>query len=119
MINIIQLARNHVGNGAAMESSARLCLADAIRHHDEGNYHRANVHALKSLAYSIGIAHADYRKAWYAITGDDETRLPGWREFSDAIDADENAPVESVPHYINQLTEMGVTRPLSRSIRVF
>jgi hypothetical protein len=35
------------------------------------------------------------------------------------VEADENAPVESVPHYINQLTEMGVTRPLSRSIRVF
>jgi hypothetical protein len=30
-----------------------------------------------------------------------------------------DAPVESVPHYINQVTDMGVTSPLSRSIRVF
>ena len=90
-MQIIQLARNHVGNGAAMESSARLCLADAIKHSDNGQWHRANVHALKSLAYSVGIVHADYCKAWHAITGDDETRLPGWREFSDAIDADEKA----------------------------
>jgi len=74
-----------------MESSARLCLADAIKHSDEGNWHRANVHALQSMGYSIGIFHPDYQKAWYAMTGDDETRLPGMREFSDAIDADENA----------------------------
>jgi hypothetical protein len=28
-------------------------------------------------------------------------------------------PVERPAHYVNQLTEMGVTRPLSRAIRCF
>jgi hypothetical protein len=28
-------------------------------------------------------------------------------------------PRESVPHYVNQINDMGVSRPLSRSIRVF
>ena len=28
-------------------------------------------------------------------------------------------PRESAPHYVNQVTDMGVSRPLSRSIRVF
>lgn len=26
---------------------------------------------------------------------------------------------ESVPHYVNQINDMGVSRPLSRSVRVF
>ena len=60
---VIVLARKHVGNGAAMESSARLCLADAVRLSDEGDLSNAKARALKSLAYSVGIAHADYIKA--------------------------------------------------------
>lgn len=60
---IITLARKHVGNGAAMESSARLCLADAVKLYDEGEYCYAYDRALKSLAYSVGVFHADYRKA--------------------------------------------------------
>jgi hypothetical protein len=90
-MQIIQLARNHVGNGAAMESSARLCLADAIKHSDEGNYHRANLHAIKSLAYSVGILHPDYRKAWSTVRGTEDCRLPSALDFIEAIESDENA----------------------------
>lgn len=92
-MNIIQVARKHVGNGASMESSARLNLADAIRHHDEGNYQRAYFYALKSLAYSIGIAHPDYRKAWAKVRGEEPSRIPSALDFIDAIESDENAPI--------------------------
>jgi len=60
---VIILARKHVGNGAAMESSARLCLSDAVALYDAGKLDDAKVRALKSLAYSVGINHADYRRA--------------------------------------------------------
>lgn len=58
----IILARKHVGNGAAMESSARLCLSDAVTQHDAGNLDAAYMWAKKSLAYSVGIFHADYKR---------------------------------------------------------
>lgn len=58
----IILARCHVGNGAAMDSSARLCLADAIEFQQEGNFHLAANAALRSLKYSVGVFHADYKK---------------------------------------------------------
>lgn len=61
--NAIILARKHVGNGAAMESSARLCLADAVALQDAGNLTDAKARAVKSLAYSVGIFHADYKRA--------------------------------------------------------
>lgn len=59
----IVLARKHVGNGAQMESSARLCLADAIVEFDKGKLDNAHMWALKSLKYSVGVFHADYRSA--------------------------------------------------------
>ena len=55
----ITLARKHLGQGQ-MESSARLCLADAIALNDEGNLCAAQSRALRSLAYSVGIFHPDY-----------------------------------------------------------
>lgn len=60
---VIILARKHVGNGAAMESSARLCLTDAVALYDDGKHDDAKARALKSLAYSVGILHADYQRA--------------------------------------------------------
>ena len=60
---ILILCRKHLGNGAAMESSARLCLADAICLKDKGEFEYARQRAIKSLAYSVGISHADYQKA--------------------------------------------------------
>lgn len=66
---IIILARKHVGNGAAMESSARLCLEDAVKLQDAGNAGStsdlayARERAIKSLGYSVGIMHEDYKTA--------------------------------------------------------
>lgn len=57
----IILARKHLGGD--MESSARLCLADAISLYDNGDYQYAKNRALDSLRYSIGILHPDYKKA--------------------------------------------------------
>lgn len=58
---VIRLARKHLGG--AMESSARLCLADAIGLFDAGDWDGAKDRAIASLAYSVGITHADYRAA--------------------------------------------------------
>lgn len=49
--------------GGQMESSARLCLADAIELYDAGNEDAARVRALKSLSYSVGILSPVYQKA--------------------------------------------------------
>ena len=66
---ILALARKHVGNGAEMESSARLCLADAVALADRDELIAAQERARKSLAYSVGIFHDDYirvTQAWGA-----------------------------------------------------
>ncbi len=60
---IIALARKHVGANPSMESSARLCLFDAVTCNDEADYPAAKRRALQSLAYSIGVFHRDYKKA--------------------------------------------------------
>jgi hypothetical protein len=59
---IVALARQHVEK-AEMLSSAKLCLTDAEMWLARGDYANARVRALKSLAYSIGVLHPDYRKA--------------------------------------------------------
>lgn len=59
----IRLARKHVGNGAAMESSARLCLSDALELMEKERYEYAYARAVRSLGYSVGIFHADYQAA--------------------------------------------------------
>lgn len=61
LTSIIILARKHLGG--EMESSARLCLTDALRLYETGKHVDAKARALKSLAYSVGILHADYRRA--------------------------------------------------------
>ncbi len=60
---ILSIARTHLGKGS-MESSARLCLADAVRMADDGNIAGARTSAAKSIAYSVGIFHADYQSAF-------------------------------------------------------
>ena len=62
-IEIIRLARKNVDNGAAMASSARLCLAEAVASFDDGQYDVAAARAVKSLSYSVGVFHEDYKKA--------------------------------------------------------
>jgi hypothetical protein len=59
---IIVIARKHLGTGP-MQSSARLCLADAVRALDAGDLDVARGRALKSLAFSVGILHPDYNRA--------------------------------------------------------
>lgn len=58
---VITLARKHLGG--EMESSARLCLADAVELESKGELEFAKQRAVKSLAYSIGIFHKDYQRA--------------------------------------------------------
>ena len=61
--DVIRLARKHVDNNVAMQSSARLCLADAIAMYDEGDIDSAKMWALRSLKYSTGIFNKDYQRA--------------------------------------------------------
>lgn len=61
---VIALAERHAGNGAAMASSAQLCLADARRLLAAGRRVSAYAAALRSLRYSVGILHGDH--AWAA-----------------------------------------------------
>ena len=58
---ILALARKHLGGN--MESSSRLCLADAVKLCDAGDLKYARARALRSIEYSIGIFHPDYKKA--------------------------------------------------------
>lgn len=58
---VLASARKHLGG--PMESSARLCLADALRLHDAGNFEAARARALKSLAYSVGVFSPAYKAA--------------------------------------------------------
>jgi hypothetical protein len=55
---VIRQARKHLGG--EMESSARLCLADAIALYDADEMDAAKERALKSLAYSVGVFHPVY-----------------------------------------------------------
>ena len=58
---VIQLARKHANNGAAMQSSAQLCLRDAEALQFAGKTASARNCAVKSLEYSVGIFHPDYK----------------------------------------------------------
>lgn len=58
----LTLARKHLGKGN-MESSARACMMDAVAQYDKGNYDAARMWAVKSIAYSVGVIHPDYKKA--------------------------------------------------------
>ena len=60
---IIELAKKHVDNGAAMQSSAKLCLDDALHSMRDGYIEDAQISAVKSLKYSVGIFHPDYEAA--------------------------------------------------------
>ena len=59
---VMALARKHIGKGN-MESSARLCLANAVYLQERGLLDYARKRALSSLAYSVGVLHPDYIKA--------------------------------------------------------
>jgi hypothetical protein len=59
---VIHLARKHIGKGD-MESSARVSLSDAMHLYERGLLDYAKSRALNSLKYSVGVFHADYKKA--------------------------------------------------------
>lgn len=58
---IIILARKHAI--ATNNDSAMICLADAISLYNKFQWYYARKRALKSLAYSVGMFHDDYKKA--------------------------------------------------------
>ena len=60
---VLILARKHLGNNAVMESSARFCMAEAVARMNEDKPDLARSWAIRSLEYSVGIFHADYRSA--------------------------------------------------------
>jgi len=61
---IIILARKYVMQGEApMQSSAELCLSDAIKLYDNGALGSAKNRAIRSLAFTVGIHHPDYARA--------------------------------------------------------
>ena len=68
---VLALARKHLGEN----SSARACMASAVTAQNDGDLDLAARWALRSLAHSVGILHADYTSAFKAagITG--EVRL--------------------------------------------
>ena len=60
---VIALARKNVGANPTNESSARLCLEDAVNLYNKADFEHAKKRAIDSLRYSVGIFHADYKKA--------------------------------------------------------
>jgi hypothetical protein len=59
---IIDLAQSHVEK-AAMQSSAQLCVDDARRLLASGKPEYAIGHAVRSLAYSLGVFSPVYKEA--------------------------------------------------------
>lgn len=70
--SVIALARKHVADVPAIESSARLCLADAVKLQEAGDLSAAKRRALDSLAYSRGVLDVIYRKAAARVFTTDE-----------------------------------------------
>jgi len=60
---ILDLARHHADNGAEMQTSADLCITEALEAWHEGKWNTAKQWALKSLSHSVGVLHSDYIEA--------------------------------------------------------
>lgn len=60
---VLNLARFHVADNATTETSARACLADAVKLFDDGLYDWARIRALRSLSFSVGMHSPVYARA--------------------------------------------------------
>lgn len=56
---VLAAARKHLGGD--MESSARMCLEQAVRAEERGDLDAARMWARKSLAFSVGVFHAAHK----------------------------------------------------------
>ena len=65
----ISLAAAHAGKGI-MSSSAHACLRDAKRFCAEGRLDLVSRWCARSLAYSVGVFHADYQEVRALIPAD-------------------------------------------------
>lgn len=74
--NLIALAEHHARVTVGWKSSAELCINDASSLLLAGRYEDAGTAALRSLKYSIGILHTDYRLASEAKTFDQVPTYP-------------------------------------------
>jgi hypothetical protein len=75
---VLDLAKRHASEGD-MASSAELCYQTACKimgpawNNDRADITGADVHALRSLSYSVGVFHTDYKLA-EAILAKNQTR---------------------------------------------
>lgn len=60
---IIALAAKHIKPGTSGADSAKLCLDDAEALLSRGLVEEARARALRSLQYSVGVFHEDYKAA--------------------------------------------------------
>ena len=56
---VILLAQKH--SDSNNNDSAKICLTDAFELYNQGNLIDARTRAIKSLKYSIGILHPDFK----------------------------------------------------------
>lgn len=70
---VMEIAEKHLS-----DASSRLCFRDAQRLQNAKQDLHACICALKSLAYSVGILHADYSTAWRAAGEAGEPMMPGF-----------------------------------------
>lgn len=66
---IFTLARLHLANQKD-GSSARECMAMAMKFSDAGDMVCAERWALRSLFHSVGILHPDYARGWRMVKGE-------------------------------------------------
>jgi hypothetical protein len=82
-LEVIRLAQSHLNNGAVMASSALSCCEDAMRLYVAGNDKAALMWSVKSLAYSVGVFHADHKVAQAAYDAFLTAEQPPVEYFAD------------------------------------